>query len=134
MLSVLAKPSEDRSVVPVVLNGFPVCPLNVPALKPDVLRENSCVAILSFLFWRKWRRGKRLKEEATTVSGDVAQKGSGHASQSPKCILGADTRGYCLGRPTMKRAKGQAGNLSHQIHPKVTMAGSKCLFPDTQKT
>lgn len=34
----------------------------------------------------------------------------------------------------MKRAKGQVGNLSHQIHPKVTMAGSKCLFPDSQKT
>lgn len=42
--------------------------------------------------------------------------------------------GYCLECPTMKRAKGQVGNLSHQIHPKVTMAGSKCLFPDSQKT
>lgn len=29
---------------------------------------------------------------------------------------------------------GQVGNLSHQIHPKVIMVGSKCLFPDSQKT
>lgn len=34
----------------------------------------------------------------------------------------------------LKRAKGHVGNLSHQLHPKVTIAGSECLFPDSQKT
>lgn len=81
----LANPSEDCSVTPVMLNGFPFFPLNVPALKPDLLRENSCVAYSIFSILR-WERKTTKREEATTVSGDVAQKGSGHASQSPSAF------------------------------------------------
>lgn len=80
-----------------MLNGFPFFPLNVPALKPDLLRENSCVIYSNFFYFPGGGREgekKHKKEEATTVISNVAQKGSGHASQSPKCILGADARGY----------------------------------------
>lgn len=59
-----------------------------------------------FYFWGNEGEENHTKREPQQSSWDVAQKGSGHASQSPKCILRADARGNCLECPTMKGAKG----------------------------
>jgi len=118
----LANPSEDCSVTPVVLNGFPFFPLNIPALKPDLLRENSCVAYSIFSILRRWEERKTTKrEDATTVSGDVAQKGSGHASLSPSAFWELMLRGYCLECPTgwefepSNTSKGYHGRLQMPV-------------------
>lgn len=71
--------------MPAVLNCFPFFPLNVPALKPDLLRENSCVVYLSnFSIFEKMEGGKNKNQLKCDPEG------SGHASQSPKNILGAE--------------------------------------------
>lgn len=80
--------------------------LNVPALKPDLLRENSCVvySIFSILEEMEEKKKQTRKEEATVEMWP--REGQDMRHNPPKCILRADARGYCLERPTMKRAKG----------------------------
>lgn len=63
---------KDCSIIPVVLNGFPLFPLNVPALIPDLLRENSCVvysigSIFEEVEEGKTTKKKKKKKEATRV-------------------------------------------------------------------
>lgn len=65
----------------------------------------------------------------------MAEKELGHVSQSPKCILGGDARGYCQDSEAMTIDKGKVlGTRSHLKYPMVTMADGKDLFSDSQKT
>lgn len=90
-----------------MLNGFPFFPLNVPALKPDLLRENSCVIYSIFSIFEEMEERKNHEKRKPQQSVEMwPREGQDMRHNPPKYILRADARGYCLERPTMKRANG----------------------------